>query len=69
MLLSIITCKKQFLVTDEDFLELKKLGLPIEVFCPVLCKTVAFGFLENWDLNHARVNGNQFAREEVIFFG
>lgn len=68
-LLELLYSNKQFLITDDDFNELNKLGLPIEVFCPNQCKTVAFGFLQKWDFDHALVNGIKFDRSKVIFFG
>ncbi|PYZ94478.1 hypothetical protein CR194_02800 [Salipaludibacillus keqinensis] len=67
--MGVIKSKKQFLVTDEDFLKFNKFGLPIEVFCPNQCETVAFGFLQQWDYNHAFVSGRKFERSKVVFFG
>ncbi|WP_416149681.1 hypothetical protein ACM26V_01400 [Salipaludibacillus sp. HK11] len=57
----------QFLVTDEDFREFNKYGLPVAVFCPNKCKTVAFGLLQKWNVEHAIVNGKKFDRNKVVF--
>ncbi|WP_280768264.1 hypothetical protein [Salipaludibacillus daqingensis] len=67
--MELLYSNKQFLVTDDDFLEFNKYGLPIEVFCPNECKTIAFGCLQKLDIDHALVNGMKFDRNKVIFFG
>lgn len=47
----------------------RKLGLPIEVFCPRQKKTVAFGRIEALSKNGIIINSVIYSNEQYIFFG
>ncbi|UOE96442.1 hypothetical protein [Alkalihalobacillus sp. LMS39] len=57
------------LVTNEDIEFNKKMGLPVEVFCPREYKTLAFGRIQSFCNEEILINGHPYCRENNAFFG
>lgn len=61
--------KNKSLVTDLDLSYSKRLGLPIEVYCPNTHETIAFGRIDHFCENTVTVQGQCYERNAVLFFG
>ncbi|WP_245805906.1 hypothetical protein [Bacillus alkalicellulosilyticus] len=57
------------LVTNDDIEFNKKLGLPVEVFCPKEHRTVDFGRVQSFCNEEILINGTTYSREHNAFFG
>lgn len=61
--------KTKTLLCYKDLEYNRKLGLPIEVFCPKRHETVAFGRIEALSQNGVIVNNCIYSNQRYIFFG
>ncbi|KMM38122.1 hypothetical protein [Guptibacillus hwajinpoensis] len=61
--------KTKSLLGNEDLDFNRRLGMPVEVFCPKLKDTVAFGKIEMFVEDELSINGNCFQIEQYLFFG
>ncbi|TLS35618.1 hypothetical protein [Pseudalkalibacillus caeni] len=61
--------KTKSLLIDEDLNYNRRLGMPVEVYCPKSNNTVAFGRIEAFTECELSVNGFNFPLEHYLFFG
>lgn len=61
--------KTQSLLGNNDLDFNRRLGMPVEVFCPRIQDTVAFGKIEMFDEQELLINGSCFQIEQYLFFG
>ncbi|WP_018922199.1 hypothetical protein [Salsuginibacillus kocurii] len=61
--------KTKSLAFDEDLMENIRLGLPVEVYCPVKKRTLAFGRIKSFSKVHVTISGTCFNRPKYLFFG
>ncbi len=61
--------KKKTMLSFNDLEYNRSLGLPIEVFCPLFDKTVAFGRIEALSEHGVIVNQSIYSSHEYLFFG
>ena len=61
--------KTKTLLCHRDLEYNRKLGLPVEVFCPKKQKTIAFGRIEALSKNGVIINRAIYSKHRYIFFG
>ncbi|OYD58427.1 hypothetical protein CGZ90_00550 [Fictibacillus aquaticus] len=57
------------LITCEEFSYSMNLGLPVEVYCPVRHKTIAFGRIISMCEQSIVINDECHPRDSFLFFG
>ncbi|RBW70317.1 hypothetical protein [Bacillus taeanensis] len=67
--MTITKLKNKLLLFNSDLSFNKRLGLPIEVFCPQKQEPIAFGRIERYNEDAVFINGKKYDREKFIFFG
>ena len=67
MLLSKLKTKS--LISTDDLSFNRKLGLPVEVFCPKTNTTLAFGQISSMSHSAITIQETNYSRTEYVFFG
>lgn len=61
--------KSKSLISNEDLTFNKRLGLPVEVFCPKTNRTLAFGKITTISNATITIHNINYCRAKHVFFG
>ncbi|SDM78122.1 hypothetical protein SAMN04488137_1901 [Fictibacillus solisalsi] len=67
--MTLLKIKTKSLVLNKDLEYNEKLGLPVEVYCPLAHQTIAFGRIETLDDHFVVINSEKHAISDYFFFG
>ncbi|MDN4074596.1 hypothetical protein [Fictibacillus terranigra] len=67
--MTLLKIKTKSLVLNKDLQYNEKLGLPVEVYCPLSHQTIAFGRIETMDDCFVVINSEKHSIADHFFFG